>query len=243
MTDGFAVELELPLINSRVVQYKMGLQKRLGTFRGGRSVHGVQYLGLHDREERGWTSTLLWLLGNRFGERWSTMTMLGVGDVTLREGNETGTIVNHSTFYDLNPDTVLGLELNRQNGQGAYWLLMPQVHRSFGKLGCRAASVPKSPHRAVPAAFGLAPDPRAVMETRRQERGANGRYSMTIALICLDADDTLWHNMRHFAATEEALVGLLAPLPRRGSPAPRWRRARRATCGSMATAPRALPCR
>ena len=61
--------------------------------------------------------------------------MLGVGDVTLREGNETGTIVNHSTFYDVNPDTVLGLELNRQNGQGAYWLLMPQVHRSFGKLG------------------------------------------------------------------------------------------------------------
>ncbi|MEG3091751.1 HAD family hydrolase [Sphingomonas sp. PB1R3] len=34
---------------------------------------------------------------------------------------------------------------------------------------------------------------------------------MTIELICLDADDTLWHNMRHFAETEEALVGLLAP--------------------------------
>ncbi len=135
VVDGLAVELELPLINNRVVQYKMGLQKRLGTFRGGRSVHGVQYLGLHDREEGGWTSTLLWLLGNRFGERWSTMTMLGVGDVTLREGNETGTIINHSTFYDVNPDTVLGLEVNRQNGQGAYWLLMPQVHRAIGKLG------------------------------------------------------------------------------------------------------------
>jgi hypothetical protein len=135
VADGLAVELELPLINARVVQYKMGLQKRLGTFRGGRSVHGVQYLGLHDREAGGWTSTLLWLLGNRFGERWSTMTMLGVGDVTLREGNETGTIINHSTFYDVNPDTVLGLEVNRQNGQGAYWLLMPQAHRSFGKLG------------------------------------------------------------------------------------------------------------
>ncbi|WP_394664099.1 hypothetical protein [uncultured Sphingomonas sp.] len=135
VADGLAVELELPLINNRVVQYKMGLQKRLGTFRGGRSVHGVQYLGLHDREEGGWTSTLLWLLGNRFGERWSTMTMLGVGDVTLREGNETGTIINHSTFYDVSPDTVLGLEVNRQNGQGAYWLLMPQVHRAIGKLG------------------------------------------------------------------------------------------------------------
>lgn len=34
---------------------------------------------------------------------------------------------------------------------------------------------------------------------------------MAIELICLDADDTLWHNMRHFVATEEALVSLLAP--------------------------------
>jgi putative hydrolase of the HAD superfamily len=34
---------------------------------------------------------------------------------------------------------------------------------------------------------------------------------MTIKLICLDADDTLWHNMRHFNATEEALVAMLAP--------------------------------
>ncbi|WP_312490324.1 HAD family hydrolase [Sphingomonas sp.] len=34
---------------------------------------------------------------------------------------------------------------------------------------------------------------------------------MAIELICLDADDTLWHNMRHFVETEEALVSLLAP--------------------------------
>jgi len=34
---------------------------------------------------------------------------------------------------------------------------------------------------------------------------------MPISLICLDADDTLWHNMRHFNATEEALVAMLAP--------------------------------
>ena len=34
---------------------------------------------------------------------------------------------------------------------------------------------------------------------------------MTINLICLDADDTLWHNMRHFNATEEALVAMLQP--------------------------------
>jgi putative hydrolase of the HAD superfamily len=34
---------------------------------------------------------------------------------------------------------------------------------------------------------------------------------MTIDLICLDADDTLWHNMRHFEATEQALVDILRP--------------------------------
>ncbi|MES2055325.1 MAG: HAD family hydrolase [Pseudomonadota bacterium] len=34
---------------------------------------------------------------------------------------------------------------------------------------------------------------------------------MPVDLICLDADDTLWHNMRHFAATEEALLAILRP--------------------------------
>jgi putative hydrolase of the HAD superfamily len=34
---------------------------------------------------------------------------------------------------------------------------------------------------------------------------------MTIKLICLDADDTLWHNMRHFNATEDALIAMLQP--------------------------------
>jgi len=34
---------------------------------------------------------------------------------------------------------------------------------------------------------------------------------MPIDLICLDADDTLWHNMRHFQATQDALVAMLEP--------------------------------
>lgn len=34
---------------------------------------------------------------------------------------------------------------------------------------------------------------------------------MTIRLICLDADDTLWHNMRHFNAAEDALLEMLHP--------------------------------
>jgi putative hydrolase of the HAD superfamily len=38
---------------------------------------------------------------------------------------------------------------------------------------------------------------------------------VAITLICLDADDTLWHNMRHFNATEQALHDLLAPFAAR----------------------------
>lgn len=34
---------------------------------------------------------------------------------------------------------------------------------------------------------------------------------MPIDLICQDADDTLWHNMRHFSATEDALAAMLRP--------------------------------
>ncbi|HXH17412.1 MAG TPA: HAD family hydrolase [Sphingomonas sp.] len=34
---------------------------------------------------------------------------------------------------------------------------------------------------------------------------------MTIRLICLDADDTLWHNMRHFNVAEAALLDMLQP--------------------------------
>lgn len=34
---------------------------------------------------------------------------------------------------------------------------------------------------------------------------------MPISLICLDADDTLWHNMRHFNVAEGALFAMLRP--------------------------------
>ncbi|QNQ10356.1 HAD family hydrolase [Sphingomonas alpina] len=39
---------------------------------------------------------------------------------------------------------------------------------------------------------------------------------MPIDLICLDADDTLWHNMRHFEEAEHLLLELLAPFAEAG---------------------------
>jgi putative hydrolase of the HAD superfamily len=34
---------------------------------------------------------------------------------------------------------------------------------------------------------------------------------MSLDLLCLDADDTLWHNMRHFDAAETAFLTMMAP--------------------------------
>ena len=39
---------------------------------------------------------------------------------------------------------------------------------------------------------------------------------MTIDLVCLDADDTLWHNMRYFDAAERAFADVLAPFAEAG---------------------------
>lgn len=45
----------------------------------------------------------------------------------------------------------------------------------------------------------------------RSGRPIWGSPEMAIELICLDADDTLWHNMRHFDATQAIFADLLAP--------------------------------
>jgi putative hydrolase of the HAD superfamily len=43
-----------------------------------------------------------------------------------------------------------------------------------------------------------------------------GGTLMPIDLICLDADDTLWHNMRYFEAAEAAFADALAPFAEAG---------------------------
>ncbi|QCB44169.1 hypothetical protein E5673_02070 [Sphingomonas sp. PAMC26645] len=133
VADGFAVELELPVEGLGIAAYKMGLQGTFGTFAGGRGVHGVQYLGLYDRTDRQWRSTLLYLVGFRLDDRWSTMSMIGAGDVALSGRDRSRLIVNHSTFYDLSHTTLAGVEVNMRLGGSRYTMLMPQVHHRLPK--------------------------------------------------------------------------------------------------------------
>lgn len=129
VADGFAIEFELPMEGRTVTDYKMGLQGTFGAFNGGRGVHGVQYLGVHNRQTGRWENTALYLVGHRFGDRFSTMSMIGVGDVTVRRPGDAALVLNHTTFYDVSSSTTLGLEYNLRTGPDRATLLMPQVHQ------------------------------------------------------------------------------------------------------------------
>lgn len=125
--DGFAVEAELPIEGTTITDYKMGLQGTFGTFADGRGIHGVQYLGLYNRADNRWQSTLVYIVGLRWSERWSTLSMVGAGDVTFSGPSNRNFIVNHSTFYDLDDATHVGVEVNTRRGGDTYTLVMPQA--------------------------------------------------------------------------------------------------------------------
>ncbi len=129
LADGIAIEGELPFENNRLVELKMGLQGTFGTMDRGRIVHGVQYLGIYDRHTKRASHALLYMLGRRHTTRLSTMTMVGAGDVRVGQSEtRPGLIVNHSTFVDVAPGRVAGLEVNYNSGADGGVLMMPQYH-------------------------------------------------------------------------------------------------------------------
>ncbi len=129
LADNFALEFELPFEGARLAELKMGLQGTIGTFDQGRIVHGVQFLGIYDRESGRTSQALLYMLGRRHSERLSTMSMVGVGDVRLGQSeSDAGLLVNHSTFYDLGRDRIAGLEFNYKSSRDGGVALIPQFH-------------------------------------------------------------------------------------------------------------------
>lgn len=136
--DGQSLELELPFEDGRLTQVKFALQGTFGTGAGGRSIHGWQYIGQVDRDSGTSRNSLLYIAGYRFDPRWSMLSMVGLRQVGLRRLGPTALLVNHSVFYDLDPETVLGLEFNlRQDIAGddrTRALVIPQVHRRLSEL-------------------------------------------------------------------------------------------------------------
>jgi hypothetical protein len=129
VADGFALEFELPFEGARLAELKMGAQATLGTLDGGRVVHGLQYLGIYERESDSASHALLYLIGRQHSPRWSTMSMIGIGDVRVGQSeSEAGLLVNHTTFYDLGKSRIAAVEVNYKSGHDGGVLVMPQYH-------------------------------------------------------------------------------------------------------------------
>lgn len=131
LANGFAVELELPFQGGRLIEYKLGLQTTIGTSDQGRSIHGIQYLGIWDRKAERYENTILYLIGHRLNARWSMAAMAGVSELSFSGRPRPGVVLNHAAFYEADARTVLGMELNARTGSGRRLLIMPQVHRKL----------------------------------------------------------------------------------------------------------------
>jgi hypothetical protein len=130
--DNFAIEFELPLEDTQLEAYKLGLQWTFGTAFDNHFIHGFQFLTEPTPQWQNWNSTFLYLAGIRFDETWSMMLMAG-GRGDLEGGARADTIerlFNASLFADITEDIVVGVETNfaaRMNGR-AQLIVLPQAH-------------------------------------------------------------------------------------------------------------------
>jgi hypothetical protein len=133
VADGLALEFELPMQGGKVMEYKLGVQGTIGTFADGKGAHGVQYLGIYDRETGRWENALLYINGYRFSEKLSAVGMVGVGGIGFNRTDEAKLLLNQAVFYETSERGRIGLEVNYKSGHDGDVLIMPQLHQAIGK--------------------------------------------------------------------------------------------------------------
>lgn len=133
--DGYAVEIELPMVEDEVDAVKLALQ---GTFPSPRKslAHGWQVFGESFTDWKHAAVVGTYILGHRFDRRTSVLGMLG-SKVEL-DGpayDRSAAIVNASVFYEPREWQTWGLESNLEAGSGRQWSLRvtPQVHLQLGR--------------------------------------------------------------------------------------------------------------
>ncbi|MFN3818864.1 hypothetical protein [Blastomonas sp.] len=141
---GHAIEFELPFENGSLAEFKLGLQGTFGTLNNGRAIHGWQYLGVYDRHDNRVYNTLLYIIGQRFDERWSALSTIGFGEISPGfSSDKDALLINHSTFYDVNERSVAGVEMNVRSGGKRSLRVTPQWHQKL------------SPHTSLQFGLGV----------------------------------------------------------------------------------------
>lgn len=112
--DGYAIELELPLENTSLKEYKTSLQGTFGKLDKGRMIHGWQAIGRRKVHEKVFSAEVLYLNDYRFSHKWSMMNMLGLRHTTLGKSGDFVGLMNNSLFYSYSQKFSLGIELNNE---------------------------------------------------------------------------------------------------------------------------------
>lgn len=128
--DGYAVELELPMLGRELESVKVALQ---GTLPSPWSAftHGWQTFAEVALDDAATDAVLLYIFGQRFAKKWSYLTMWG-GNVGLtQQGYESvAGLVNASLFVDIREWQTWGLETNTEVKDTGNWKVraLPQAH-------------------------------------------------------------------------------------------------------------------
>ncbi len=135
--DGWAIEFELPFEGSQLEAYKVALQGTFGSAFDGHYIHGFQWIVEPNTDWQRWNSTLLYLAGIRFDEKWSALMMLG-GRMDLAGRNNAQTferLFNATLFHEVNDGLTLGTELNHAVGNRGrtQTLIVPQFHYDISR--------------------------------------------------------------------------------------------------------------
>lgn len=130
---GHAIELELPVENTTLSQYKISLQGTLGTLFQKRMIHGWMIIGRRKNEEKEYGAEMLYLNDYKFSEKWSMMNMFGLRRTAFNEGGEFVGLSNNSLFYMYARGVSFGVELNSEITGKYYYRLTPQIQYGLSK--------------------------------------------------------------------------------------------------------------
>lgn len=131
LSDGFAVEFELPFEGTHLEAYKFGAQYTLGR-PSDAYIHGLQFLYIPSATTTRTSAALLYLGGYRFNRSYSTLFMVGIKDDVLGsvKFQRTAVLANATFFKSFQSGVIIGFETNfSQQFTGSYAATMiPQVH-------------------------------------------------------------------------------------------------------------------
>lgn len=129
---GHAIELELPVDNATLSEYKVSLQGTLGELFQRRMIHGWQIIGRRKNDEKEFGAEALYLNDYKFSESWSMMNMFGARRTRFNEDGEFVGLVNNSVFYRFHYFAI-GIELNSEIRTTYRYRLTPQIQYGFSK--------------------------------------------------------------------------------------------------------------